>query len=232
MEPRSKSRGSGFRASRRPTKQWNEMNTAARSTCDMFSNSAAGRFTTVVTPSDTKEWQKNCGPSEQMSRSFPLTDERLNGAFRAIYSGAKRPSWQKTWRPNWSYRAISKCSNSIAPRRTNSSTNAGSWDSPSGYYAAAKNGPASATSCDSTQPVNRYGDLRLLRRDPGTIDAQTGYSRKQIHCFPACPSLPLINCCTSSTTINNRSAFGVFARSTSACCCSLHDFGEAVDLSR
>ena len=105
---------------------WNEMSTAGRSTWDMFSNSAAGRFTTAVTPSDTKEWQKNCGPSEQTSRSFPLTDGRQNGAFRAIYSDAKRPSWQKTWRRNWSYRAISKCSNSIALRRTNSSTNAAS----------------------------------------------------------------------------------------------------------
>src|SRR5437773_3220216 len=74
MELRWKSRGSDFPASRRPTKQWNEMNTVARSTWDMFSNSAAGRFTTAVTPSDTKEWQKNCGPSEQTSRSFPLTD--------------------------------------------------------------------------------------------------------------------------------------------------------------
>ncbi len=67
------------------------MSTAGRSTWDMFSNSAAGRFTTAVTPPGTKEWQKNCGPSEQMSRSVPLTDGHRNDAFRAIYSDAKRP---------------------------------------------------------------------------------------------------------------------------------------------
>lgn len=58
----------------------------------------------------------------------------------AIYSDA---GGQKTWTRNWLYRAISKCSNSIALRRTNSSTNAVSCVSLSRCCVAANNGAAS-----------------------------------------------------------------------------------------
>jgi len=81
-------------------------------------------------------------------------------------------------------------------------------------------------------PLTDYESLRFLRKDPGTINAQTGHSRRQIHGFCVCPSLLSINCCTGSTTISNRSAFGVFARSTSESCCTLHAFGEGVDFLR
>src|SRR5580765_1423869 len=140
MELPSKSRELDFRASRRPTKRSSEMNTAARSIWDMFSNSAAGRFIRAATPSDTKAWQKNCGPSKQTSRFFRLTGERPNGVSRAIYSDARRHSWQRISMQNWLYPAISKCSNSTAPHRTNSSTNAGGWDNRSKCCVVVNNG--------------------------------------------------------------------------------------------
>jgi L-ascorbate metabolism protein UlaG (beta-lactamase superfamily) len=63
-EPLSKFRGSDSAASHRRTKRWNAMSTVAQNTWDMFSNSAVGPFTTVVTRSGTKGCQRNCGLSE------------------------------------------------------------------------------------------------------------------------------------------------------------------------
>jgi hypothetical protein len=101
---------------------------------------------TIYHSGDTVRYE---GMTEKL-RSFrtdvallPINDGYQNGAFRAIYSDAKRPSWQKTWTRNWLYRAISESSNSIALHRTNSSTNAASWVSPSRCCVAAKNGAAS-----------------------------------------------------------------------------------------
>jgi L-ascorbate metabolism protein UlaG (beta-lactamase superfamily) len=36
---------------------------------------------------------------------LPINGQVPEGAFRAIYSDAKRPCWQKTWTRNWLYRA-------------------------------------------------------------------------------------------------------------------------------
>jgi hypothetical protein len=106
----------------------------------VFSNSAVGRFTTAVTQSGTKGWQRDCGLSESTLRFFPSMGGRRNGAFQVTYPDAKPPSWRATSRRNWLYRVISTCLNSIPPHRTNSSTNARRRDSHSKCYAAANHG--------------------------------------------------------------------------------------------
>jgi hypothetical protein len=59
------------------------------------------------------------------------------------YFDARASVTHRTLRRNLLYRVISKCSNSILPRRTNSSTTVGSWSSNSKCYAAASSGTAS-----------------------------------------------------------------------------------------
>src|SRR6202023_878006 len=61
------------------------MSTVARKTWGMFSNSGVGRFTTAVTQSGTKGWQRNYGLSESMLRFLPSMGGRRNGVALLAY---------------------------------------------------------------------------------------------------------------------------------------------------